>query len=100
MLAAHKVYAQGANPSQLSRKLNLREKTLKKWVDYLRPNQHFRPHLLSWTQSEYSDLAEVAKTYQENFCSRFSDWIKELSGWRKRVKQAPNKGEEEKNQSF
>ncbi len=88
MLAAHQVYAQGADLGELSRKLNLRETILERWVNYLRPDQRFRPHLLAWRRSVDDERPSAANDYQEKFQRRFTEWTEALKAWRQRVQQA------------
>ena len=67
MLAAHRVYAQGADPAELSRTLELKESILERWAGYLKPGQGFRPHLLAWRRSGEDQRPSVARDYQDKF---------------------------------
>ena len=88
MLAGHQIYAQGADPGKLSRKLNLRESILKRWAGYLKPGQGFRPHLIAWHQSKKDQRPLVAKDFQIKFRHRFHEWNQELESWRQRLEKA------------
>ena len=97
MLAAHRIYAQGADPGELSRKLDLKESILKRWAGYLKPGQGFRPHLLAWRRSGEDQRASVAKDYQEKFRQRLHEWNRELEAWRQRVEKAgPEEAKEDR----
>ena len=91
MRAAHQVYALGADLSELSRKFNLRETILERWVSYLKPDQRFRPHLLAWYRSDDDERPSVADDYQVKFRRRFTEWSQELKAWRQRLQQAESK---------
>ena len=97
MLAAHRVYAQGADPGELSRKLDLKESILERWAGYLKPGQGFRPHLLAWRRSGEDQRPAVAKDFQDKFRHRFHEWNRELEDWRQRVEKAgPDEAKEDR----
>ena len=97
MLAAHRVYAQGADPGELSRKLDLREPILERWAGYLKPDQGFRPHLLAWRRSGEDQRPAIAKDYQGKFRHRFHQRNRELEDWRQRVEKAePDEAKEDR----
>ncbi|MEO7649054.1 MAG: DUF1549 domain-containing protein, partial [Bryobacteraceae bacterium] len=84
MLAARKVYQDGAALADVAREANLQEPVLGKWVKYLTPAKgSLRPHLTAWEQASPADAAAVSQTYQTDFQARLTKWNKTLSTWRK-----------------
>ena len=90
MLAARKVYHDGASPADVAREKGLAEDVLKKWVEYLKPGNEVRHHLLEWQNAGPEKLTETATTYQRRFQQRFAEWIGALSQWRPQYQEAIN----------
>ena len=70
MLAARRVYQDGASLAGVAREESLREDVLRKWVGYLKPAPFSRPYLNEWQSASADKLAEVAKGYQARFEDR------------------------------
>jgi hypothetical protein len=83
MLAARKVYRDGADAAAIAREQQLREDVLKKWVDYLKPGAAARPHLEEWEKAEEAKLAEVAEGYQKRFEARRAEVAKQMERMRR-----------------
>jgi mono/diheme cytochrome c family protein len=86
LLAARQVYHSGAKIEDIatSRKLDL--PVLRKWVEYLKPGEDPRQHLLAWHQAE--DSAAEARAYQTAFSKRLGEWQPRLAEWRLKYQQA------------
>ncbi|MBS1812178.1 MAG: PSD1 domain-containing protein [Acidobacteria bacterium] len=82
MLAARKVYQDGAKVEDVARQTNLPENLLNKWVNYLKPRDTVRGYLNEWDQAQPSQRNEVAQTYQARFQKRFDEWTEKVSKWR------------------
>jgi hypothetical protein len=84
MLAARRVYQDGAPLAEVAREKGLKEDVLRKWVEYLKPTPVSRPYLNEWQSASADKLAEVAKGYQTRFEERAAKWDKTMSGYRAR----------------
>jgi hypothetical protein len=93
MLAARKIYKEGAMLADLARASDLSEEILKKWVAYLKPGDLVRHHLLDWEQAGPEKLAETANAYQQRFQQRFAEWSAEMNKWRAKYQEALDKGD-------
>lgn len=94
MLAARKVYQDKAVLADVSKASGLNEEILKKWVDYLKPGNEVRHHLLDWENAGQEKLSETANGYQQRFRQRFAEWIAAMGKWRAQYQEARNKGEQ------
>jgi hypothetical protein len=91
MLAARKVYHQGASLAEVARDGALSEDILKKWVEYLKPGDLVRQHLLDWQNAGSERLPETATGYQRRFQQRFTEWSATVSRWRSQYQEALTK---------
>ena len=82
MLAAHEVYGDGADATELSAEGDLDPAQLKKWVDYLKPADMPRGQLADWRDSMASRRVEVAAAYQEAFGKTLKEWHHTIRRWR------------------
>ncbi|MFZ4794924.1 MAG: PSD1 and planctomycete cytochrome C domain-containing protein [Blastocatellia bacterium] len=86
LLAARQVYQGGAKTAEVAAARRLDAGILQKWVDYLKPGDDPRQHLLAWHQAE--DPAAEAKGYQAAFLTRLGEWQPKLAAWREKYRQA------------
>jgi Protein of unknown function (DUF1553)/Protein of unknown function (DUF1549)/Planctomycete cytochrome C len=86
MLAARRVYQDGAKPAEVASENGLKEDVLRKWVEYLKPTPESRPHLNEWRSAPTDKLAEVAKSYQTRFEERAANWDKTMSAYRAKAR--------------
>jgi hypothetical protein len=91
MQAARKVYQGGAALAEVSKASGLSEDILKKWVEYLKPGNQVRHHLLDWENAGQEKLVETANGYQQRFRQRFVEWSAAMSKWRTQYQEALNK---------
>jgi len=82
MLAAHKVYNDGAKPSDIARQMNLPEDILNRWVNFLKPKDLTPQHLLAWRKATAEQLPEVARAYQQSFQKHLLEWDERIAKWR------------------
>ena len=82
MLAAHEVYGDGADATELAAERGLEPPQLKKWVDYLKPADVPRGQLADWRDSMASKRVEVAAAYQETFGRTLKEWHHTIRRWR------------------
>lgn len=92
MLAARKVYQDGAKLEDAAKAQQLDAGILKKWVEYLKPSDLPRQHLLEWQEATPEKLVDVARGYQQRFVERLKQWQPKIDEWRKRYKQALAEG--------
>jgi hypothetical protein len=92
MLAARKIYQDGMVLADVVRTSGLNEEIVKKWVEYLKPRNEVRHHLLDWENAKQDKLAETANGYQQRFRQRFTEWTEAMSKWRTQYQEALNKG--------
>lgn len=92
MLAARKVYQDGAAAAEVAAAGSLNEAILKKWVAYLKPGNEVRHHLLDWQNAAPEKLAETANGYQQRFRHRLAEWTAAMARWRNEYQQALGKG--------
>src|SRR5581483_219106 len=88
MLAANRLHHGGASVAEIAKQMNLSEEVLKKWVDYLKPEEITPQHLLEWRNASPEKLAETARGYQERFLKRLSEWDETVSKWRVEYRKA------------
>lgn len=88
MLAARKVYHDGAKLTETAQAQRLDASVLQKWVEYLKPSDQPRQHLLEWQEAAPEKLAEVARGYQQRFSERLKEWQPKIDEWRAKYKQA------------
>jgi len=86
MLAARRVYQDGAKAEDAAKTATLDPALLKKWADYLKPTAVPRQHLLEWQTAE--NPAATAAGYQQRFLTRLAEWQKNVSDWRAKYRQA------------
>ncbi|MGH9658631.1 MAG: DUF1549 and DUF1553 domain-containing protein, partial [Bryobacteraceae bacterium] len=75
MLAARRVYRDGADAAALAREHNLRDDVLRKWADYLKPSAELRPHLAEWASAGMDRIGEVAQAYRRRYETRRDEWV-------------------------
>lgn len=85
MVAAREVYAGGKTVADAASRDHLDQKTLEKWVDYLKPGSEFRPYLAQWHEATASAVRHTAEQYQEKFRAVGNQWGVELSKWQENV---------------
>jgi hypothetical protein len=88
MLAARKVYQNGATLEVVAQETNLPEDLLKRWVDYLQPSDKVRGYLNEWNDAKPDKLGEVAKNYQTRFQKRLAELKETLTKWRPEYQKA------------
>ena len=67
MLAAIRVYADGATPAQAAGERNLDPAIVEKWAAYLKPGAERRAYLEPWYQASAASRGQVAAEYQKRF---------------------------------
>jgi mono/diheme cytochrome c family protein len=82
MIAARKVYQNGAKLEVVAQETKLPEDLLKRWVEYLQPSDKVRGYLNEWNDAKADKLNEVAMAYQTRFQNRFAVWKEKVSKWR------------------
>lgn len=82
MLAARKVYQNGARLEEAAAQTKLPADLLKKWVEYLKPSDNVRGYLNEWNDAKPEKLNEVAIAYQTRFQKRFAEWEELVTKWR------------------
>ncbi|HZN10445.1 MAG TPA: PSD1 and planctomycete cytochrome C domain-containing protein [Blastocatellia bacterium] len=88
LLAARRVYHDGAAAPGVARQAGLDEGHLAKWVEYLKPGERVRQHLLAWDNARPEQLSEAARGYQERFRERLAEWDGKMVKWRAQYAQA------------
>ena len=88
MLAARKVYQNGAKLEMIAKEANLPEGLLKRWVDYLKPSDEVRGYLNEWNDAKPDKLNDAAMAYQTRFQKRLAEWEAKFSEWRPKYQQA------------
>ncbi|NBO64859.1 MAG: DUF1553 domain-containing protein [Acidobacteria bacterium] len=86
MLAARQVYHTGADATNLAQTRQLDLEVLRRWVQYLKPAEDPRQHLLAWHQAE--DPAAEARSFQSAFIARLTAWQTRLSAWQEKYRAA------------
>ncbi len=81
MLAAHRVYS-GGSLADIAKEKQLPENILKRWVEFLKPEDLTPQHLLEWRNATPAQLTEVANGYQQRFMSRLKEWEEQIAKWR------------------
>jgi uncharacterized protein DUF1553/uncharacterized protein DUF1549/cytochrome c len=87
MLAARRVYLEGAVEAVEARKAGLSEDALKKWIAYLKPGKP-REHLLAWHNAPSEKVPGVAREYQARFENSLSEWTQKVGKWRNKYQEA------------
>jgi hypothetical protein len=85
-LAARQVYHGAGRVDRVAREQGLEEKVLARWVQYLKPGDDPRQHLLAWHQAE--DPTAEAAAYQRAFLARLEEWRPKLAEWRARYQES------------
>jgi mono/diheme cytochrome c family protein len=88
MVAAWKVYEQGASPAELASEQGLDLAVLERWVGYLRPDGEVKPHLARWRAVQESLLTATAKDYQDQFQIMAKEWQNALADWKSKIEAA------------
>jgi hypothetical protein len=88
MLAARKVYRNGAKLEAIAQETKLPEDLLKRWVEYLQPSDKVRGYLNEWNEAQPDKLNEVALAYQTRFQKRLSQWDALIAEWRPKYQTA------------
>jgi mono/diheme cytochrome c family protein len=88
MLAAQKVYQNGADAGATAAEAKLDPEVLKRWVETLKPKDLTPQHLLEWRNAKADELPAIAKGYQDRFLTRLAEWEKEIAEWRGKYQQA------------
>ncbi len=88
MMAARKVYQDGAKFEEVAKQTNLPEPILKRWVEYLKPSDTVRGYLNEWNDAKPQQVSVVANAYQTRFQKRFNEWQDMFTKWRVEYKQA------------
>jgi mono/diheme cytochrome c family protein len=88
MLAARKVYANGAKVEAVAQEAKLPAEAVKRWADYLKPSDKVRGYLNEWNDAAPDKLAEVAQDYQTRFQKRYEELQTKLVAWRPKYQQA------------
>ncbi len=88
MVAARRVYVDGANLATVANEQSLREEILQRWVKYLQPNdkESAKPSLDGWKNAAPGAATETAKAYQARFETRRAEWALTMSKWRGRFR--------------
>jgi len=94
MLAARKVYAEGAAPAQVAHDAALDLMVLERWVDYLKPTKERRVHLEPWYKANVASLERVAKDYQDDFIATAAKRDPVMAEWEQNADAALGRGEE------
>jgi cytochrome c553 len=85
MLAAHRVYAGGADVAAEAAKAELQTDLLEKWVAYLKPGAEVRAHMADWDNATDAHRDAVAQAFEDSFNATLTDWYKKLRNWRKQA---------------
>ena len=83
MLAAHRVYAGGADAVAEADKAGLDAEILSKWAAYLKPGAEVRAHMADWDEATDGNRTEVAQAFEDSFKETLAEWYEELRKWRK-----------------
>lgn len=86
MLAARQVYRDNAETVATANARGLDPKILQQWVDYLKPGDRPRQHLLEWDEAK--DPAAAAQAYQQRFSERLAKWLPKVEEWRAKYEKA------------
>jgi mono/diheme cytochrome c family protein len=88
MIAARKVYQNGAKLETVAQETKLPEDLLKRWVEYLKPSDKVRGYLNEWNDAKPDKLNEAALAYQTRFQKRLSEWQEKVADWRPKYQHA------------
>ncbi len=88
MIAARKVYQDGAKIEEVAKQTSLPEPILKRWVEYLKPSETVRGYLNEWNNAKLEQYSAVANGYQTRFQARFNTWQEMVTKWRPEYQKA------------
>ena len=94
MLAAREVYESAADPVTLATERSLDQAVLDRWAKYLKPTKERRVHLEPWYRASKSDLAAIARRYQEDFIAVAAYRQKAQDEWKVKAEAAKARGEQ------
>jgi mono/diheme cytochrome c family protein len=94
MLAARRIYAEGAAPLQVASEAALDREVLQRWVEYLKPTKERRVHLEPWYQADLASLERVAHSYQDSFIAVATERDRAMVEWELKAAAAWARGEE------
>lgn len=100
MLAAYKVYQDGAKSDEVARQMHLPEDVLNRWVAFLNPKDLTPQHLLEWRNASKEKLPEVAQNYQRRFQKQLQEWDEQIAKWRADYHKALASNQTEKTKSL
>ena len=83
MLAARKVYEDGAGAAQLAAERGLDARQLGRWTAYLATEETARAQLAEWRGAMPAQRAQIAAAYQERFGKTLREWHHTVRRWRK-----------------
>ncbi len=92
MLAARKVYQEGAEAADLASAGSLDVDILQRWVEYLKPTQERRPQLEDWYAASPPGLEKVADAYEARFIATLTQRDQTIRAWEKQVEKARTAG--------
>jgi hypothetical protein len=94
MLAAREVYESSADAMTLASERSLDQAVLDRWVKYLKPTKERRVHLEPWYQVPKTDLATMARRYQEDFIAVAAYRKNAHDEWKVKADAAKARGEQ------
>jgi hypothetical protein len=94
MLAARRVYQEGADAEAVRRQGSLDGDVLSRWVEYLKPSKERRAHLEPWYEAKPEELSAVAGRYQKDFLAVIAEREKARAEWKAKAAAAKARGEE------
>jgi cytochrome c553 len=92
MLAAWRVYAQGADAADIARREGLDEHAVAGWVKYLKPAGERLPHLEPWHTASPGDLPAMAEKYQSEYEAESQRRASAKSEWEQAAARAKAEG--------
>ncbi len=87
MLAAHRVYQDGATSAEAAREKGIDPAAVERWVRYLKPQTATRNHLADWYGAAPEKLRPVAEGYQTRAEEQLKAWTKSLRDWQKTMRE-------------
>ena len=94
MLAAGRVYRDGATPEEAAAERQLDKAIVEKWADYLKPTAERRAHLEPWYNASATAREEIAAEYRKNFIATATVRRQTLAKWREESAAAKAAGKE------
>ena len=88
MLAARRVYQEGAEAADLASSASLDVEILPRWVEYLTPTQERRPQLENWYAAGSPELERVANAYEARFIATLTQRDQAIEAWEEQVEEA------------